>query len=321
VARVLVRQGTLKQGDFVVAGVGAGRVRSLRDDRGRTVDKAGPGTPVELLGLDEVPGAGDPFFVVSQLQRAKDIAEELREQHRAETLTRFSKAKSLEDIFAQRQQGELAELNMILRADVSGSIDAILKSLQEIPDDEVKLNILHTGIGSVTEGDVVLAEASDAVIVGFNVTAETGAQRQAEAYGVDIRTYQVIYNVIDDIRKALEGLLEPDRAEETRGKAEVREVFQVSKAGSVAGCFVTEGTITRSHFLRVIRDGQIIVPTADDAKRRRHRAVASLRRFKDDAKEVRSGMECGIRVENFDDVKPGDILEAYEVIETARKLG
>ena len=319
-ARVLIREGTLRTGDFVVCGAAAGRVRSLRDDRGRVVAEAAPGMPVELAGLDEVPNAGDGLYAVESLQRAKLIAEEQRHLRRQESLSRATKPRTLEDLFQQRAAGRLPELNMILRADVSGSIDAILKSLQDLPGDQVKLNILHTGIGSITESDVVLAEASSAIIVGFNVSAESGAQRRADLARVDIRSYRIIYEVIDDIRKALEGLLAPERREEVRGKAEVREIFQVSKVGTIAGCMVTEGTIQRSHRVRLIRDGQIIIPTQDDVKNERHRAIASLRRFKDDAREVRAGMECGIRVENFDDVKPGDVIEAYELVETARSL-
>jgi translation initiation factor IF-2 len=199
-------------------------------------------------------------------------------------------------------------------------VDALVKSLGEIPSEEVKLNFLHSGVGTISESDVVLAEASGALIVGFNVTADGGAQRLADSQGVDIRLYRVIYNVIDDIRKALEGLLPRQRSEETRGRAEIREIFNLSRQGVVAGCIVTEGPISRNHFLRVIRDGAIIVPTEEDVKNDRHRAIASLRRFKDDVREVRAGMECGIRIEGFSDVKPGDVIEAYEVIETARTL-
>jgi len=231
-----------------------------------------------------------------------------------------TKATTLADLFQQRESGKLPELNLILRSDVSGSVDAIVKSLREIPDEEVKLNILHTGIGSVTESDVVLAMASKAIIAGFNVSAEPGAQKLADTSGVDIRLYRIIYEVVNDIRKALEGLLAPSVAEETRGKADVREIFHVSRVGTVAGCFVTDGTIARSHNIRIIRDGQIVVPTAEDVKHKRHRPVASLRRFKDDVREVRNGMECGIRVEGFDDVKPGDVIESYDVVEQARTL-
>ncbi len=318
--RVLVREGTLRTGDFIVSGPGFGRVRLMRDDKGRTVQEATPAMPVEVGGLDSVPTTSDSFYVVESLQRAKQIATETQQQRREDSLTRLTKPRTLQDLFLQRESGQLPELNLIVRADVQGSIDALLKTLGDLPGDQVKLTILHSGIGSITESDVVLAEASGALVVGFNVTADTGAQRRAETAGVDIRQYRIIYEVVDDIRRALEGLLPREQREEARGKAEVREVFHVSRVGNIAGCMVTDGVIGRSHFVRVIRNGTIIVPTADDVKRRRHRAIGSLRRFKDDAREVRAGFDCGIRVEDFDDVKPGDILESYEVIEHARTL-
>jgi len=320
VARLLVREGTLKRGDFLVCGPAAGRVRRIRDDRGRTIKSAGPGMPVEVAGLDTVPMAGDLFYRVESLQRAKNVAGEVASLRRQQQLVQLRKPRTLDELFLERASGRIPELNMILRADVQGSIDALLKMLGEIPSDEVRLNFLHTGIGGVTESDVVLATASGAMIVGFNVAVESGVQRMADAEGVNIQLYRVIYEVGDDIRKALEGLLPSKQTEESRGRAEVREIFRVSRVGVIAGCMVTEGVITRSHRVRVVRDGQIIVPTEDDAARGRHRGVGSLRRFKDDAREVRAGMECGLRVEDFDDVKPGDVIEAYEVIETARTL-
>jgi translation initiation factor IF-2 len=319
-ARVLVQQGTLKTGDFILCGPGAGRVRSIKNDRGQAVTKAPPGMPVEVAGLDEVPNAGDKFYVLKSLQQAKQVAESVKASRRQQTLNQIRKPMSLEDLFQQRESGKRPELNFILRSDVSGSVDAILKALGDIPDEEVKLNILHTGIGSISESDVVLAEASDAIIVGFNVSVETGAEKLADAAHVDVRLYRIIYDVVNDIRKALEGLLAPTVTEETRGKATIREIFHVTRVGTIAGCFVTDGIIGRSHNVRIVRDGKIIVPTADDVKNKRHRPIASLKRFKDDAREVRAGMECGIRIEGFDDVKPGDVIEAYEVVEKARTL-
>jgi len=320
-AKVLIREGTLRKGDFVVCGTGAGRVRFLKDDKGKQVKAATPGTPVEVAGLDEVPRAGDMLYSVKSLQEAKQFAEEMQEIRRAETLQRTQrKPTTLADLLKTRKEDEIPELNIILKADVQGSIDALLKTLSDIPSEEVNLKFLHTGIGSVTESDVVLAEASGALIVGFNIIAESGAQKLAQSEGVDIRLYRVIYNLIDDIRAALEGLLPTIKNEKDHGKAEVREIFNVSKVGTIAGCVVSEGFVGRTHYVRVVRDGQIIVPTEEDVKRVRHRTIASLRRFKDDAKEVRAGMECGIRVENFDDVKPGDILEVYEITETAQTL-
>ncbi|HSW44290.1 MAG TPA: translation initiation factor IF-2 [Phycisphaerae bacterium] len=321
IARVLIREGTLKRGDFLVCGPAAGRVRLIRDDKGKPMTSAGPSMPVEVGGLDAVPNAGDLFYCVSSLQEAKDIAGEAANLRRQEQLQQIRKPRTLDDLFAQRTSGKVPELNLIMRADVQGSVDALLKVLNDIPDEQVKLNFLHTGIGGVTESDVVLASASNAMIVGFNVTVDTGPQKLADRDGVDVRLYRIIYEVADDIRKALEGLLPRERKEEFRGRAEVREVFRVSRVGVVAGCFVTEGTIARSNVLKVIRDGTIIIPTQEDVRRERHRGIASLKRFKDDAREVRTSMECGIRVEDFDDVKPGDIIEAYEVVETARTLG
>lgn len=319
-ARVLVQDGTLKTGDFILCGPGAGRVRSLKNDRGKVITKALPGTPVEVAGLDEVPNAGDKFYVLKSQQQAKQVAENVKANRRQQTLNQLSKPTSLEDLFQKRESGKRPELNLILRSDVSGSIDAILKALGDIPDEEVKLNILHTGVGSISESDVVLAQASDAIIVGFNVSVETGAQKLGDEARVDIRPYRIIYDVVNDIRKALEGLLAPNVTEEPRGKAAVREIFHVSRVGTIAGCFVTDGIVGRSHNARIIRDGQIIIPTTDDVKHKRHRAITSLKRFKDDAREARAGMECGIRVEGFDDIKPGDIIETYEVIEEARTL-
>ncbi len=318
--RVLVREGTLRNGDYLVCGPASGRVRMMRDDKGRSVREALPGTPVEVAGLDEVPNAGDSFYQVESAQRAKEVAAVVQEMRRQDSMVKIRKPQTLEDLFQHREGGELPELAVIIKADVQGSVDALLKTLGDIPSDQVRLVFLHTGVGGITEGDVVLAEASGAVVVGFNVTAEAGAQRLADTSGVDIRSYRVIYELVDDIRRALEGLLPREQNEETRGKAEVRNTFRVSRVGMVAGCMVTDGVIQRSHNVRVIRNGVIIIPTEEDVKRRRHRSIASLRRFKDDAREVRAGMECGIRVENFDDVKEGDRLEAYEVIETARKL-
>ncbi len=319
-ARVLIREGTLKPGDFIVCGSAAGRVRVMRDDHGRQIDKALPGYPVELAGLDEVPNAGENFYQVESLQRAKAVAESVGNQRRADVLTKTRKAQTLEEMLRQREGEAVPELNIILKADVQGSVDALNKALGEIPSDQVKLNFLHTGIGTVTESDVVLAAASNALVVGFSVAVDASAQRMADTEGVDIRLYRIIYNLIDDVRNALEGLLPKEKTEEKRGRAEVREVFRISRVGAVAGCMVTDGPILRSHHARVIRDGQIIVPTVDDMKRERHRGIASLRRFKDDVREVRAGMECGIRVENFDDLKPGDIIETYEIVETTRKL-
>ncbi|MBN1489719.1 MAG: translation initiation factor IF-2 [Phycisphaerae bacterium] len=320
VARVLVQEGTLREGAILQCGPASGRVRALRDDLGRRVKEAGPSTPVEVAGLDRVPDAGDHFYQVADLQTAKEVAESVVQQRRDQSLATRTQPRTLEDLYLQRERGEIPTLNLILRADMQGSVDVLRKTLSEIPSDEVKLNVLHAAVGGITEGDVVLAEASDALIVGFHVVPEQGAQRLADQKGIEVKLYRVIYHLTDDIRKALEGLLEPEHKEEHRGRAEVREVFGLSKIGKVAGCYVTEGVIARSHYVRVLRDGRIILPTAEDAERGRHRGLTSLRRFKDDASEVRTGFECGLRIEDYDDIQAGDVIEAYQVIDVARTL-
>lgn len=311
VARLMVQEGTLNTGQVIVCGAAHGRVRSMKNDSGANVKKAGPSTPVEVTGLSDVPEAGDKFYVLKNAQRAKEIAEEVAALRRESELTRLAKPTSLESVIATAEEGQIPELNVIIRADVQGSIDALKQELTSFPDDEVKLNIMHTGVGTVTESDIVLAQASDAIIIAFYVVPDPTIQRKAEHTGVDIRTYRVIYEVIDDIKKALEGLLTPEERVESRGRAEVREIFSISRVGKVAGCFVRDGLFNRNYQVRVIRDG---VPVKDRAE------LESLRRFKDDVKEVKSGLECGIRVANFDDVKPGDIIEAIEVVKIARTL-
>jgi len=311
VAHVLVQEGTLRPGDVIVCGACHGRVRAMRDERGREIREAPPSTPVEVTGLSDVPQAGDRFFAVESSQRAKEIAEEMATRLREASLVRVVKPTTLEAILASKEEGQIPELRVILRADVQGSVDVLRKSLSEFPTDQVRLNIIHSGVGTVTESDVVLAQASEAIIIAFYVVAEPAIRKRAEGLGVDIREYRVIYQVIDDIRKALEGLLTPDEKIESRGRAEVREVFNITKVGKIAGCAVRDGLIHRSHMVRVIRDG---VPVKDLA------AIESLRRFKDDVKEVKSGFECGIRIAGFDDLKPGDVIEAFEVVKVARTL-
>ena len=320
VARVLVQDGTLREGEIVLCGPASGRVRALRDDLGRRVAEALPGTPVEIAGLDCVPDAGDRFYQVANLQTAKEIALSVAQQRREQSLVKLARPRTLEDLFTQRQSGAIPTLNLILRADMQGSVDVLKKALGEIPTEKVKLNVLHAAVGSITEGDVLLAEASRALIVGFHVVSEQAAQRLAEQVGVEIKLYRIIYNLTEDIVKALEGLLAPEKKEETQGRAEVRQVFSVSRIGKVAGCYVTEGLIKRTSCARVLRDGRIILPTADDVERGRHRGLTSLRRFKDDVSEVRNGFECGLKIEDYDDIQPGDVIEAYTVVEVARKL-
>ena len=310
-ARILIQDGTLKKGDFIVCGPAFGKVRSISDDQGRVLQEAGPSIPVEVAGLSTVPSAGDELFAVESLKRAEHIAEEAKVQRRRESLSKIDKPKTLEDLLGRAGAGAVSELQVIVRADTQGSVDVLAKTLSEFPSDEVKLNLLHMGVGGVIESDVLLAEASGAIIIGFHVVPERSVQRLADQKGVEIRTYRVIYHLMDDIKKALEGLLTPEEKIEQRGTAEVREIFNVSKIGTIAGCFVRDGSVMRTHKVRVIRDSVVVRDGAN---------IRSLRRFKDDAKEVKTGFECGIKIEGFDDLKPGDLIESYEIVKIARTL-
>jgi translation initiation factor IF-2 len=310
-ARVLVQGGTLRPGNLIVCGGAYGKVRSLRGDQGHLLDEAGPSTPVEVTGLSEVPEAGDRFFVVDTPSRAKGIAAETAAQRRERGLTRVAVPTSLESVLASTAEGEIPELNVIIRADVQGSVDVLKRELTSFPNDQVKLNVLHAGVGVVTESDIVLAKASKAIIIAFHVVPDPAISKMAKDQGVDIRSYRVIYKVMDDIRKALEGLLTPDEKIELRGRAEVREIFSISRVGKIAGSYVRDGLISRSHMVRVVRDGVVV---------RDEGTVESLRRFKDDVKEVKSGFECGIRITDFNDLKPGDVIEAFEIVQVAKTL-
>ncbi len=311
VARLLIQEGTLRSGQFIVCGAAYGRARTLKDERRRSLKTAAPSTPVEVTGLTEGATAGDPFYVVKSAQRAKEIGEEVAVQRRELTLSRVAKPTNLESVLASAVEGAVPELQVILKADVHGSVDALKNELSKFPKDRIKLNILHAGVGAIIESDVVLAQASNAIIIGFHVVPDPATRKLADDARVSIRTYRVIYAVVDDIRKALEDQLPPEEHFESRGRAEVREVFTISKVGRIAGCLVRDGAIARNHLVRVVRDGVVVVDKAP---------IESLRRFKDDAKEIKSGLECGIRVRRFDDLKPGDIIEAYEVIQVAQTL-
>jgi translation initiation factor IF-2 len=311
VLQVIVREGTVRVGDVIICGNAYGKVRALHDDSGSAVMEAGPAMPAEIWGLDATPSAGDKFYQVDSLSRAKGIADEVAMLRRSEARLGVRKARSLDDLVRQRTDEDVRELNVIIRADVDGSADVLAQQLERFPSDEVKLNILQAGIGAVTDSDVHLADASDAIIVAFRVTAPPKTRKLAEERGVDIRPYKVIYDVVDDIKKALEGLLAPEEIIEHRGTVEVRDVFRISKVGLVAGSYVQEGSIANSNFVRVVRNGAVI---RDSCR------LESLRRFKDDVKEVRNGMECGIRIEGFEDLKAGDILESFEIIKKARTL-
>jgi translation initiation factor IF-2 len=310
VARLLVRNGTLRVGDILLAGRGFGRVRQMLDDHGRALDVAGPSTPVSVAGLDEIPEAGDRFYVVPALDDARSVALDRRLRDRTDDLAAVPQ-RTMESLLAKIEEGKSTQLSLIIKADVQGSIEAITGSIAKFGVTEVRVNILHTAVGGVTTGDVALAEASDALIIGFNVVPDASARQMADAKGVDIRLYRIIYEILEDIRKALEEGLAPEIRMETTGRADVRQVFKVSKVGTVAGCIVTDGVVNRNSKLRVIRNGVVI---GDE------RTLDSLKRFKDDAREVKAGMECGLKIAGFDDVKEGDSLEFYQRIEVTRKL-
>lgn len=309
VATVLVQEGSLKVGDPFVAGVQYGRVRAMVDDKGAKVQKAGPSMPVEVLGLPGVPLAGEKFIVVADEKKAREIGTYRQMKQRETELSKTSKV-SLEDLYSKIKEGEVKELGIIIKADVHGSVEALTESLQKLSTEAIKLKALHGSVGAITETDVMLAAASNAIIIGFHVRPDAKVQALAEEEGVDIRLYSIIYEVIDDVKKAMEGLLEPTLKEVVLGRAEIREVFSVPKVGNVAGCFVTDGKITRGAKVRLIRDGIVVL----DGK------MASLRRFKDDVKEVQSGYECGIGIENYNDIKTGDVIEAYIQEKVAAKL-
>jgi translation initiation factor IF-2 len=312
VAQVLVREGTLKPGQHVVCGPGAGRTRALRDHKGKTIKEASPGTPVEVSGLDALPQSGDTLYVVDSAAQAKAIAEEVRQQRReAELQTAAPKPKTLETLLSGESDTEIPELNVIVKADVQGSVEVLRQSMADLPDDKARLKILHAAVGAVSEADVHLAKASNAIVLGFHVVAEDRARQLADQLGVEVRTYQVIYELLEDLTKALAGLLAPVESEEMRGSVEVRQVFNVSRVGTIAGCLVSDGIVRRNHRVRLVRDGRVIVEG---------RGIGSLKRFKDDVREVRAGLECGIKIEGFDDVKPGDVIQAYEVVEVAQEL-
>jgi translation initiation factor IF-2 len=309
VATMLVHRGTLRVGDAVVAGDAWGKVRALHNFRGDRLKEAGPGDPIEILGFDHPPPAGELCRVVENERQARDLANRRAERLRREQLAQRGKAgPSLETLFAQMQEGAVQDLNLVVKGDVGGSVEAALSELQKIEHPEVRVNVIHHGVGGITEGDVMLASASNALVVGFNVRPNVDARTAAEREGVDIRTYRVIYQLTQDIEQALVGLLKPVTTEETLGEAEVRQLFRVSRLGTIAGCYVTSGLVRRGAQTRVVRDGTVIYETT----------IAQLKRFKDDAREVQEGFECGILLDGFNDVKEGDVLEVYETRQIER---
>ena len=299
VASVLVQNGTLNAGDTIIVGTAVGRVRAMTDDKGRNIKTAGPSVPVEIIGLDSVPSAGDELNAVENERMAKELAEQRRQKEKEEIFKANAKV-NLDDLFAQMSEG-VKDLNIIVKADVKGSAEAVKASLEKLTNEEVKVNVIHTGVGGVNEGDVMLATASNAIIVGFNVRPDKTAIDSAEAQGVDIRTYRIIYECIEEIQAAIKGMLKPVYREVILGHAEVRQTIHVPNVGFIAGSYITDGKITRQSQIRVIRDGIIIFEDK----------IASLRRFKDDVREVASGYECGVGLDKFNDIKENDVLEAY----------
>ena len=301
IATVLVQDGTLRTGDIVIAGPAHGRVRNILSDRRETIREAGPATPVIISGLDELPAAGDRFFVLSDMERARSIAEERKLQSRQQQLARRD-AVSLDSLLKKMDDAQTKEIQLIIKGDVHGSVETLAKTVLEAATSEVRVKVIHAAVGPISESDVELADASNAVIVGFNVAAEDAAKAQAEQRRIEIRTYQVIYELLDDLKKAMEGKLEPERREKYHGRIEVRQVFKISKVGSVAGCYVTDGHVTRSSRVRLIRNGAVVTEDI---------GIESLKRLKDDAREVKAGLECGIKLAGYDDIKVGDVFEAY----------
>lgn len=304
VATVLVQNGTLHTGDVIIAGTALGHVRVMRDDLGRQVEQAGPSVPVEITGLAEVPSAGDTFNAVEDERLARELVEQRRHKQKEEVFKSYQKV-TLDNLFSQIAEGEMKELPIIVKADVMGSVEAVRQSLEKISNDEVRVRVIHGAVGAVSESDVMLAEASNAIIVGFNVRPDPVAKENAEQSGVEIRLYRIIYDAIEDVTAAMKGMLAPKYKDVDLGRAEIRQVYKITGVGVVAGCYVLEGKITRNANIRVVRDGIII---ADDK-------LSSLKRFKDDVREVAAGYECGMTMEKFNDIKEGDILEAYVVEE------
>jgi translation initiation factor IF-2 len=309
VATMLVHRGTLRVGDAIVAGDAHGKVRALHDYRGEKVTEARPGTPVEILGFDAPPPAGELARVVENEREARQLAQRRGQRLRTEQLAQRSKGGvSLESLFSQLQEGAVQDLNLILKGDVGGSVEAAVSELAKFEHDEVRVNVIHQGVGPITEGDIMLAATSNALVVGFNVRPNAEARQLADREGVDIRTYRVIYQLTEDIAQALVGMLSAVQTEEIVGEAEVRALFKVSRLGTIAGCMVTSGVVRRNSQVRVVRDGTVIYDTT----------IAQLKRFKEDAREVAEGFECGILLNDFNDVKEGDVLEAYETRQVER---
>ena len=307
VATVLVQNGTLRIGDTIVAGTAYGRVRAMLDDKGRRVKEAGPSMPVQVLGFSEVPSAGDILNVAEVDKLSRQVAEERKDKQKAEQLKQMSKV-SLDDLFTQISEGEVKELNVIVKADVQGSVEAVKQALEKLSTGEVKVKCIHGGVGAITNTDIMFASASNAIVIGFNVRPDAGAKVAAERENVDVRLYRVIYNAIEDIKKAMLGLFDPEYKEVELGSIAIREIFRISGIGTIAGGYVQEGKVTRNAQVRIVRGGIVI----HEGK------ISSLKRFKDDVREVLTGYECGIGIEGFNDIQEGDIIEAFMIEEVKR---
>ena len=309
VTNLLVQAGTMKIGDVVLVGRHYGRVRAMQDEHGKPLKIAGPATPVSILGINGAPSAGDKFRVMDDEREAKNIATKREQLYREQGL-RTTKHITLDEIGRRLAIGDFKELNIIVKGDVDGSIEALSDALISLSTQEIQVNIVHKGVGAISEADINLASASDAIIIGFQVRPSLSARKLAETEQIDIRLYSVIYKAIDEIKSAMEGMLSPDIEEQIIGTAEIRETFEISKVGTIAGCYVIEGIIKRTAKVRVIRDGIVI----------HNGALGSLKRFKDDVKEVKNNYECGLNIDKYNDIQIGDLVEAYEEVEVARKL-
>ena len=309
VSTILVQTGTLNVGDYLLAGKHSGKVRAMFDERGKTIEAAPPSTPVSVLGLDGAPQAGDNFNVLEDEREAKQIAAK-RTQLLREQNVRTQRHITLDEIGRRIALGDFKELNMILKGDVDGSVEALTDSLQKLSTEEIQVNIIHKGVGAITESDVLLASASDAIIIGFNVRPMGNARMLAEKEEIDIRSYSIIYDAINDVKDAMEGMLSPEMKEEITGNAEIRETFKISKIGTIAGCMVTSGKIFRNSSIRVIREG-VVQYTG---------TLSSLKRFKDDVKEVAKGYDCGLQVKNYNDIRIDDVIEFFQEVAVKKTL-
>ena len=309
VSTILVQTGTLRIGDYILAGKHSGKVKAMFDERGNDLKEAPPSTPVSILGLDGAPTAGDNFNVLEDEREAKQIAAK-RTQLLREQNVRTQRHITLDEIGRRIALGDFKELNIILKGDVDGSVEALTDSLQKLSTEEIQVNIIHKGVGAITESDVLLASASDAIVIGFNVRPMGNARAVAEKEEIDIRSYSIIYDAINDVKDAMEGMLSPEMKEEVTGNAEIRETFKISKIGTIAGCMVTSGKIYRNSNIRIIREGVVQYSGT----------LASLKRFKDDVKEVAKGYDCGLQIKNYNDIKIGDVIEFYTEVAVKKKL-